>query len=64
MKNANFFSLDAFFYIIIMYLCTVKMPNIVPNMEKRKLLGMTLDELKVAATEVGLPGYALQNATR
>ena len=34
------------------------MPNIVPNMEKRKLLGMTLDELKVAATEVGLPGYA------
>ena len=27
-------------------------------MEKKKLLGMTLDELKAVATEVGLPGFA------
>ena len=27
-------------------------------MEKKKLLGMTLDELKAVTTEVGLPGYA------
>lgn len=26
--------------------------------EKRRLLGMTLDELKGVASEVGLPGYA------
>ena len=29
-----------------------------PRMERKKLLGMTLEELKAAATEVGLPGYA------
>ena len=27
-------------------------------MERKKLLGMTLDELKAVATEVGLPAYA------
>ena len=26
--------------------------------EKRRLLGMTLEELKEVAAEVGLPGYA------
>ena len=26
--------------------------------EKRRLLGMTLDELKEVAAETGLPGYA------
>ena len=41
-------------YIIIMYLCAIKRHE----MERRKLLGMTLGELKAVATEVGLPAFA------
>ena len=32
-------------------------------MEKKKLLGMTLDELKAVSAEVGLPGYAAKQMT-
>ena len=31
--------------------------------EKRQLLGMTLDELKEVAAQVGLPGYAAKQMT-
>ena len=31
--------------------------------EKRRLLGMTLDELKGVAFEAGLPGYAAKQMT-
>ena len=31
--------------------------------DKRQLLGMTLDELKEVAAQVGLPGYAAKQMT-
>ena len=33
-------------------------------MEKKRLLGMTLEELKAAVTEIGLPAFAAKQVAR